>query len=210
MIEMQNTTVETLLEQHLRPVAAPVELWDRVRNPSAPQKRTAPGKLAWALAALVVFAGAVSSLKTPSSFAASETAALQALARGTGDLEFQSAKAAEIRAWVRTRTGLDVPLVHSPAGAVQLLGASVADSGTVEITYRIGDHPAALMVSKAKRNFFDGGAHGRMRRESLETAQTYSWTFNDRRYTLACASPGELEAACSLCHVNLQWQTALN
>src|SRR5580704_6578643 len=121
MVEMQNTPVEALLERHLRPVAAPAELWGRVRNPRVPQKQTTPGKLAWAVAALGLFAAAVSSFKMPSSFAANEAAALQALARGTGDLEFQSAKATEIRAWVRTRTGLDVPLPDAPASAIRLL-----------------------------------------------------------------------------------------
>ena len=201
MVETQNSAVEALLERHLGPVTSPRELWTRIQNPSriAP-RHTVARKLAWALAAVVVFAGTVSSFREPKAFARNEAAALQALTQGTDDLEFRSAKATEIRAWVRMRTGIEIPLPEiSP---VQLMGARVAAAGTVEVAYRVGDRPVSLVVSKTNAAFFETDRHRKLRRESLQDARTYSWAAGGQRFTLACAAPGGLEAACSLCHVD--------
>jgi len=196
--------IEDLLERHLAPVKAPLELWTRVQNASATASARPFPKLAWAAAALLVFAGAVSSLRFPTFLKSADFAALQALARPTDDLEFRSGKAAEIRAWIRTNTGMDVPLPENPQ--VRLIGAS-RTAGTIEIAYRVGDQRAELIVSKAAQT---GTKHGQLTQESLASLKTYSWTRAGIQYTLACSTPGELQAACSLCHVDSQWQTALN
>jgi hypothetical protein len=204
MVETQNTAVEALLERHLGAVQAPGELWARIQNParnvSATRRQTVARKLAWALLAVVVFAGTVSSFREPKSFAVNEAAALQALARGTDDLEFKSAKAMEIRTWVRTRTGIELPLPQD--SPVQLLGARVAAADTVEVAYRVGDRPATLVVSKTSAAFFERDRHRKLNREALQVARTYSWAEGSQLFTLACAVPGGLEAACSLCHVD--------
>jgi hypothetical protein len=204
MVETQNTAVEGLLERHLGPVHAPRELWTRIQNPSrnvsVTRRQTVGRKLAWALAAVVVFAGTVSSFREQKSFAGNEAAALQGLIQGADDLEFKSAKATEIRAWVRTRTGIELPVPENPP--VQLLGARLAPAGTVEVAYRVGDRPAVLVVSKTSAAFLEGDRHRKLNRESLQAARTYSWTSGSQRLTLACATPGGLEAACSLCHVD--------
>jgi hypothetical protein len=201
MVETQNTAVEALLERHLGPVSAPRELWTRIQSPSRRASRhTVVRKLAWAVAAVVVFAGTVSSFREPKAFAGNEAAALQALARGTEDLEFRSAKATEIRAWVRTRTGIEIPIPEN--SPVQLLGASLSAAGTVEVAYRVADRPVALVVSKTNAAFFEGDRHRKVSRESLQAARTYSWAAGSQRFTLACATPGGLEAACALCHVD--------
>ena len=213
MLQTSNTPVEALLERHLAPVTAPRELWERVRYPSQPRpshEQQVPRKLAWALAALLAFAAAVSSLRTPQSIAANEAAAFQALARETGDLEFQSGKAAEIRAWVHSRTGIDVAIPENPDSRVRLLGAHVAPAGTLEIAYSVGDRRAALVVSKAASSGLNNLRHRELSREPNQSRRTYSWTLDGQQYTLACAVPGELQAACLLCHADSQWQTAVN
>jgi len=206
--------VEDILERHLGPVTAPGELWDRIQTPSAPRPqpgfRLAWRKLAWTAAALLAVAGVVSSFRTPYLTAANEAAALQALARGPGDLEFQSGKAGEIRAWIRTGTGMDVPLPDTSSPQVRLEGARLASAGTVEIAYEVGGQRAALLVSKGAVSGPAKARHGELNRDSLQSRQTYSWTLSGQQYTLACSAPGELQAACQLCHVDSQWQTAMN
>jgi hypothetical protein len=201
MIE-SNIGIEELLERHLAPVPAPRELWTRVQAPVATASRPVFRKLAWSVAALLMFAGVVSSFRTQ--IKNNDSAALQALARPAGDLEFRSEKAAEIRAWIRTNAGIDVPLPENPQ--VHLIGAS-RTAGAVEIEYLIGDQRADLVISEAP---LTKTKHGQLTRESLASLQTYSWTRDGVQYTLACSAPGELQAACSLCHVDSQWQTALN
>lgn len=203
MIE-SNLPIEDLLERHLAPGPAPQELWTRVQAPATTRSRPVFRKLAWSVAALLICAGVVSSFRESGSVKAGEAAALQALGRATGDVEFRSDKPAEIRAWILTNTGMDVPLPENPQ--VRLTGAS-RTAGTVEIAYKIGDQRANLVVSKAPKT---KTKHGQLTQESLASLQTYSWTRDGIQYTLACSAPGELQAACSLCHVDSQWQTALN
>jgi hypothetical protein len=201
MIE-SNLPIEDLLGRHLAPVPAPRELWTRIQAPAATASRPVFRKLAWSAAALLIFAGVVSTFHTQ--IRNNESAALQALARPAGDLEFRSEKAAEIRAWIRTNAGMDVPLPANPQ--VHLIGAS-RTAGAVEIEYQIGDQRADLIISEAPQT---KAKHGQLTRESLASLQTYSWTRDGIQYTLACSAPGELQAACSLCHVDSQWQTAMN
>jgi len=203
--------VEALLERHLGPVTAPRELWDRVRNPPAarPAQKQVIRKLAWTFAALLAFAGVTSGLRAPISSAANEKAALQALARGNGELEFRSAKAAEIRGWIRAGTGMDVPLAEN--SQVRLLGAHVVAAGIVEIAYEVGSNGgAALVVSKAGWSLSSKDRHGELGREPYQSRKTLSWTRGAQQYTLACSIPGELQAACSLCHVDSQGKTEIN
>jgi len=97
-----------------------------------------------------------------------------------------SSSAVEIQAWVKTNTGLDPGLPVNPPRSIQLIGAHVIPGG-VEVAYRAANHDARLLVSKADISL-DG------------SAATFSWTRHGQRFTLACATPAELQAACVLCH----------
>jgi len=121
-------------------------------------------------------------------------------------IEFHSAKAAQVSAWVKANTGLDIPLPDQPEG-VQLVGARVLKGETtaVEVAYRVGGHDAKLLVSKVESGL---AVHSGHRFLGNPGTRASSWIMKDQRYTLACAEPGDLRAACTLCHVD--GSTALN
>ncbi len=146
-------SIESILEQNLRPVRAPEELWERVNAPGKKKDR----RLVWAMAAAMIVAGLAWSLGRVETFRSSEPAA--------------------IRAWVISRTGMDVPLVGG-----EVAGARVRH-GTVEVAYRAG----ALVVAKASGPG-DSVHWGK--------AVPVSWTMGGQVYTLE----GDLEAGCRLCH----------
>src|SRR5258708_7198559 len=120
---MDKSWMEPALERHLGPVAAPEELWDRVRSP---QRRTPV--LGWRLAFAAMLAVAT---------------AWALHARGAS---IESDRAGEIREWVKARTGLDVPLAPSAA----VCGGRVV-GGAAEIRYRVRNREATLLVAKAGR-----------------------------------------------------------
>jgi hypothetical protein len=162
---MHREWIEPALERHLDRVAAPEELWERVRNPVVREKKGVHrsvnaarlGACATVLLAIYLFVGH----------------------RG-----MRSGDALQIRAWVKDKTGIDVPLRAHAAG-VQLTGARVA-RGSVEIAYRVGKRDGKLMV---------GG------RPSASGARVFTWSMDGRMYTLECATPEDLKVACNLCHI---------
>lgn len=210
---LQARAVEALLDRHLGPVRAPAELWDRVQGASS---RGSDRRLVWALATAVLVLIAAAGLYTHGAGARDETAAFQALVRGADSLEFLSASGPAMRTWIRNQTGMDVPLQSAPE--VTLIGAHLVEPGTIEIAYRIGERRAALVVSADGSK--DGPQHwtvGARHREEAKVSGTVgalSWTRAGQRYILACAVPGDLQAACLICHAdgraNTQWQTAVN
>jgi hypothetical protein len=180
-----NSWLAPELERGLREVTAPPELWDRIQ---APKRAPAGGsrRLAWALAAAVVLiAFGLSTVHR-------ESAAIES---DSQPLAFHCQNPAQLRAWVKARTGLDVPLRGAPPASIQLIGAR--DLGPrnerVEIAYRAGDRDALLLVSRAS-----GAAvpHNNL------TAKTSSWVMNGERFTLACDNPADLQLACKLCHLD--------
>src|SRR5207244_1248109 len=91
-------SIEPILAQKLRRVAAPEELWERIQSPrhnQAPrdQHRFSGEKLAWALVAAMLVAVLVWGFPSHR------------------DLAIRSADAAQIRKWVKTNAGVDVPLL---------------------------------------------------------------------------------------------------
>ena len=95
--------LEAVLRQHLQPVGAPGELWDRLQIPRdlhAPKPhRHSSWRLAWAGAAVVLAAcsavGLHTYLKKPA-----EPTMLQTAGRAPDTARF--------RTWVRSTTGLDI------------------------------------------------------------------------------------------------------
>ena len=124
MVKETNTRLASELQWGLREMNAPPELWDRVQAGRFAPRRKTSSVLIWATAAVgVLFAIGVYRTTTP------------------GDLPHAGIRCqnpAQLRAWVRAKTGIDVPLRAATLSSIQLIGArSVAES--VEIAYRTGD-----------------------------------------------------------------------
>jgi hypothetical protein len=184
--------IEEILEEELAREAAPRELWDRVRHPRAAAAGTLKlRRLMWAMAAAaVVMASGMWFTRVTA-----EARAIEAATKAPEPLEFRSADAAEVRAWVKNHSGLDVPLAAELSPRVVLEGARPV-GGAVEIAYRVDGRRVALLVSKAGALDFRKTSHGVLNRDR----RAVSWSMRGERFTLACASPSDMEAACTLCH----------
>jgi hypothetical protein len=198
---------EPELGRHLRPVKAPEELWDRVQNPkvarapiSSRPVRMGPVQPAWfgAVAMVVIALAATWALRLRSEANLSnEQLAVRALLNGHAELGLQSEQPAEIRAWVKEHTGIDLPEQMRSSRAVRLYGARMIrkDVPTAEVSYRVGDMDVALVVSK-----MDSGKdvqHDVVVVGSDKDAKYQSWIMHGQRYTVAAA---DTKAACFLCH----------
>lgn len=135
-----------ILERSLGRVEAPAELWDRVLEGRATPRR---GSARWIAALACAAAAMVWAMYTPS---------------------LKSSDPAVVREWVKTRTGMDVPLARS--SEVRLTGVRVVKSGRIELSYRAGDRAGVVLVSRIE----NGRAH---------------WA----SFAVDCEAP-----ACGLCH----------
>lgn len=165
MVKREKNWMEQELEQSLRRVAAPKELWDRIENPQQGRARSRTRFMAWAAVPALMF------LTLWGSHPKTNLA-----------LQFRSSDPAQIQAWVKTNTGLDVPL-H----AGNLVGANQVSARSAEIDYQVNGHDLALMVS-------------RQNTAARHEASTVSWTAGGQVYLLASAEPQYLKS-CVLCHV---------
>jgi len=182
-----NLNLEQVLSRELRPVAAPRELWDRVQLGQDVPGPIRARYLGWALAGLaaVLMVGIIWNFRT-----------VPVVAAETDSPQFRSREATEIRGWVKANAGFDVPL---RPGSVQLIGASVRN-GSAEVVCRVGDRPARLVVSKSRPGPFDGARHHVLSSSWFRGGRALSWIMRGQLYTLACATPEDLKAACFLCH----------
>src|SRR5579862_5380425 len=121
-----------MYEEALARVQAPEELWRRIAqdSPGPPagllHRALRAKKLTWALAAAALFTAIAWNLPQP---------------------DFQSHDPAQIRAWVKEKTGLDLPLAHS--AAVQVTGARLKHN-TIEISYLAGNRRGSIAVSQTE------------------------------------------------------------
>ncbi len=176
-----NTWLEPELEHGLREVAAPPELWDRVQSARAVRPPESTRRLVWALALSVVLAAvALSLVRSP-------------VRRDSQTIAIHCQNPAELRAWVKAKTGIDVPLRGAPPASIRLIGAR-NEGERVEIAYRAGDGDALLQVSRAA-----GAADVP---HSNPSGKVSSWVMSGQRYTLACDNPADLQLACKLCHLD--------
>jgi hypothetical protein len=192
--------LESALRRDLMRVEAPAELWERVQNPPAQRRETGAKPLAWALAALLVVA-AVLGLRARESHAA-----------GAVTADLQSGDPAQIRAWVRSSTGLDIALPDVLSQSVRLVGARVVNPTvpSVQVAYRVGDRDATLLVARTSDS-------GSIRHADLRTVNNdgkITWIMHGQMYTLSgagplsctsplpCTSPDDARVACLLCHVS--------
>lgn len=123
--ESRKQWMEEELEQSLRRVTAPQDLWDRIHSSQQPRLRVRTRFMAWATVPVVMLVALWGSHP-----------------RSNGAIQFHSSDPAEIRAWVRTNADLDVPLHDG-----NLAGARIVAPHTVEIAYRAGGHDVSLLVS---------------------------------------------------------------
>ena len=117
--------LEHELEQSLRRVSAPGELWDRMQSPQPARARVRTRFMTWATVPALMFV------------------ALWGSHSRNNAIQFHSSDPAEIRAWVRANADLDVPLHDG-----NLAGASIVAPHTVKIAYYSGGHDMSLLVSK--------------------------------------------------------------
>jgi hypothetical protein len=184
--------LESELQRGLCKVSAPPQLWDRVQqaqSDSAGPQRKARQALVWAVAAAALLIG-IGLARVSASIGGVR------LERDSQTAALRCQNPAQLRAWVRARTGLNLPLRAESSPSIQLIGAQTMDgSGGVEVAYRAGNHDAMLLVSKA-----DTGAgnipHSRV------SGNVSSWVMDGQKYTLACNDPAGLLLACKLCHLD--------
>ncbi len=220
MFKPENRDLERVLDKHLERVSArddiTNELWQRVeiaRNArSRPVSRTAPAWPVWATAVAtvaLVAGGTAGWMMWPEQERplTMEEMAVEALAKGNGALRFQSKEATEIRNWLRSNADIDIPIPPLHSAMVEIEGADVLQGsdqhGTAtvaEISYKVGDHRATLLVTKDPSGKRTYPRHEVRPSESFQDARVSTWSMRGQSYTLAWAAPGEFRVACLLCH----------
>ena len=167
------------LSQWLGRVEAPPELWDRVRTSQA--EACATSRAWWHRLQPVYLAG-------PLILAAALVAFL------LPPRTLHSSDPGQVRSWVLSKAGIDLPLPASLSPSVHLLRASRPDQGTAKIEYQVNGQDAMLLVSLA--SVAGDGRHKMLSR----TANTWSWSMRGVVYTVSCPSAEVSQVACQLCH----------
>ena len=195
---MKNELYESELKRHLGPVKAPDNLWDRVHVARAVKPRPDRG-ISWqwatiAVATVAVIAGFTVWLNRDLT---GEELAVRGLSHTAAQLDFRSDNLTEVRAWVKSGTGLDVPLPVRTAPSVRMIGARInrGQVAAAEISYRVGDSNATLVVSRIPAN--GDGRHAFVKSGSYHGTNFQSWTMRGQMYTLASA---DARVGCILCH----------
>jgi hypothetical protein len=188
--------IEVELSRHLKPSAAPDELWRSVETglSTKPQK---PRWLLWSVAAAV----AATSAFWYFSFDSDSTsdlakAAWRELASGSGKIDFRSNDPVQIRAWIEAHAGLDIPLAS--AHSVEFIGATLLKNSPCVacVSYRIGKEKGELLVS---RGILGGPKHPAIRKTSYKGTSLISWAASGQTYAIATTKEGQ-HSACVLCH----------
>ena len=126
--ETDNSWLGPVLRRGLGRVRAPRELWNRVTLPSVQEVRAEPRRtFMWMIAGVSVV-----------------TASVLAVAWGyhpSARVDFRSRQVSEVRDWIRNRTGIVIPFTASDP-RVEMIGASVAYAGAVEVRYLVGGREA--------------------------------------------------------------------
>lgn len=199
--------LDLILERHLGPVSAPNGLWDVVQHPPTPRRRRQiPGSMV-ALAAVLPIVAVCLLPRHGNAPLSRQALAIEALSREPEDLELRSDTVTEIRTWVKSKTGLDIPLPAATSEGVRMTGVCALKGGalTVEVAYRVSGHNAALLVSKASVMSSGERTHRFLKCESVGGTRVSSWTMHGQLYTLAYAANSNAAAAggkeeCLLCH----------
>ncbi|MFM2125266.1 MAG: hypothetical protein RL328_1717 [Acidobacteriota bacterium] len=198
-----NPALEKVLEKHLAPVSAPANLWSHVRGPVRAVNRPAWTAWAGAAATLTLAAGGWGLWQATRPRPSVEAMAVAALDQPAAQLPLLTQDANTVRKWIKTESGLDVPLPPKHDGLVKILGARIdggRDGQVAEISYQVGEYRAALLVAKdpsGKRSYPN---HDVRSSDPYQKARVSSWSMRGQTYTLAWSAPGEFRVACLLCH----------
>jgi hypothetical protein len=195
-MKQENQDLQAVLTRHLGATKAPPELWQRIHSPRV-AARPAPATRGWtqyaALAAVfsvVVAGGWMWNLRHQPAESV-ETLAVAALNQSLSPdpSSLVTEDAAEVRAWVKQESGIDIPLPPKHSDRVRILGARLSEARVAdqfqrvaEVSYQVGEYRAALLVTKDPTG-----------------VKTYP-SMRGQSYTLASAAPGEFGTACLLCH----------
>ena len=186
------------LMRELRPVAAPDELWLRIEEPDRSPMHVGWRWPMWAFAAAIAATIALFcfSLRSDTTSYMAKFAAGE-LARGAEDVQFRSADPAQIRTWLRSNTGIDVPLPDKTRNDVKLIGASVWRNGSPMacVTFRVGNRRSQLLVARATAV---APRHASPQQSRSQGVLLSSWKMRGQAYLLASE---DLAGACVLCHV---------
>jgi len=175
-----------MLEQELldglRPVTAPGELWAHVRT----SRSAGDVSVGWP-AGRPVADPEVRRTRFKWVLAAATAVLVVAIAwsfqpRGDGR--------AAVREWVRSNAGIDLPLAERAGLRVV---AAHASRSAANLGFTIEGRAGRLLMTKTAA---PSSAH----LLPAPDARVYSWSATGLAFTLECASPGDLRAACSLCH----------
>jgi hypothetical protein len=185
------------LRRQLLAVPAPKELWSRVqtgvRTKSVPRIRW----VLWASAATAAIALCYVGLGSDSTPYVAKVASRE-LAAGSEMLDFRSRDPDDIRAWVQSHAGIDIPLASGRF--VQFIGVALRKGSccAVCVSYRVGGKEGKLVVA---RGGFGGPKHTSMRHLSYGGANIMMWVAGGQTY--AIAGPVEnLQVSCAICHGN--------
>lgn len=168
---MNDRWLEPLLTDRLKPVAAPDELWDRVRAAGG-QKQSQPRW--WRAGALALAVGLLicSVIFNP-------------LRRGVAGTE--SGDPVAVRGWIRAAAGMDVPIPAKLMPGLELEGARMLGR-EVEVQVRCGGQRSSLFVARA-----DLGSHEVQHRFRKDG----SWVMRGLAYRVSAA---DFRVSCLLCH----------
>jgi len=182
--DRDNTWLQPVLRQGLKRVTAPGELWNRIAMPPVDDRRAQPKRtFTWMLAC-----------------ASAAAASVLALAWGHypgARFDFRSNNASEVRSWIHDRTGLDIPLATPSHPKVEMIGASVVQTGAVEIRYRAENQEVLLVVSRAGAALPE---HEHLDMREIRYATSISWAAGRQAYTVSVQRAGDLRLACLGCH----------
>lgn len=181
-IETENTWLEPVLRRGLRRAPAPPALWNRIAGTRLEEAHSEPKQTFIRVLACASLA----------------TASLLAVAWGyypNARVDFRSDQVTEVRNWIRSRTGFDIPFTAQPDRRVEMMHASIASTGTVEVRYRAANQDALLVVSRSS-----GGLPDHHHLRDIESLTSVSWTSGRQAYTLSVQRAGDMRSACLVCH----------
>jgi len=197
---------ERILENQLRQVRAPGELWARVdaaMAPAAAPPQTDSGyRIRWVLAAAAMLLLAVGTLwqfTVQDPRVQVQRAALREA--GEHRLDLHTGNCAELRDWLKHNADLDIPIPEHPGA--ELLGARIIQrpgARIAAIAYRIAGGAATLFVAR-RRGSSEGPHHAEMQMASFSGGELISWSMRDKVYAMVSAGGPDLHAGCRLCHV---------
>ena len=188
--------LEAEIARQLQPVSAPEELWERIQGDvAAVRPISSPRWPLWAIAAAAAATLALCFSLRSATSPDLEKLADRELASGVSDLDLRSDDPAQIRSWLKTHAGLDVPLPATRPGSLQLIGVRLlgGDQPVACISYRVGGRITKLLVTRGT----SAARHG-----AAQPANGFiTWSLNRQTYALASTAPREASGACILCHL---------